>query len=221
MVGWILVAVGVLSLPVDLSESNQLLTQINGVWIAQPPIIETFAVVLAVLSILAAGGGTFLIGFARGERDREEDLRLDPLTYAPFRHPWRRILPWCGVIVALMVLPTLLFLPVGHSFQASLGIGDCAVPETGSVFDVNLPSGAILTYYWTSSDGQPVTEVWAPVGPAVVSSASASYAFYNSTYGYSGLQSDGTTLGFWACDNSVSAEGNTVNLVGVYYTNIL
>lgn len=214
--GWLLVFIGVVSAFVDLGESELFISWINATWLPEPPLVVTYSFALLIVSAADAGGGVLLIGFARGERDREEELLLDPLRYAPFRHRWRKSIPWCALVVLVLVLPSLWIMPIEHSFQDEFAVSECFV---GAPHDVNLPSGAVLTYQWSSSNGQPIGEVYAPSGPRA--NYPTSDVFYNSSFGYSVVQSDGTPIQFWACDFTLGGPvNNTVDLVGIYFTSI-
>jgi len=220
--GWILLPLGVLSLIVALGVSYQFVASIQLTWLPLPPLALTYAAALAATSTVVAGAGVLLIGLGRSERRREEDLELDPLDNPPFRHPWTRVLPWFAFVVGVMVLLSLVILPVPHSFHAVLAVGVCVPGQTGSVRTVDLPAGAVLTFQWTSSDGRPVGEVWAPSGPDATSMRMVSDAFFNSTWGYSIATANGTALSYWACDfGSVPSDDQTVILSGVYYTTVL
>jgi hypothetical protein len=218
--GWILVGIGGLAGLAALIEAGLFDGRIRTTWFSGPPLALTYALVLFVSSVAVVGAGVLLIGFGRMERDREEKLLLDPLSYPPFRRPWRRVLPWVAVAVIVMVLPGLWIIPVEHSFEDQFEVTDCAPGGTGVVHNVDLPSGAMLDYRWSSSDGQPIAEVWAPGGPSVSSVWIITDAFFNSTSGYSTVQSHGSPIPFWACDFGSSPgtlANRTVELSGTYY----
>jgi len=172
-----------------------------------------------------AGGGVLLIGFARGERDREEDLRLEPFRYSPFRHPWKRVLPWLVVVIAALVIPSLWIAPIPHAFSYEFPVSNCTSGSPGTTFTATIPSGAVLAYHWSSSNGQPVGEVWAPDGAQVTADSSnwgLTSAFFNSSYGNSALVGNGSAISFWACDFPPSpARNQIIELSGTYYATVL
>jgi len=222
--GFVLVGLGAVSDFVALGEADRFISTVQSTWLPEPPLFTTYSFALVAFSVIVAGGGVLLIGFARGERDREEALRLDPLTYPPVRHPWRKGLPWFVFIVVVLVLPCLWVVPVAHSYSTEFSVSNCAPGANISVDNVDLPSGAIFVYQWTSSDGRPIGEVWAPSGPPIGSTWAIPDEFINSTYGYSIVQSKGTAIAFWACDSTLSpgaSTNQTVILTGTYYAEIL
>jgi hypothetical protein len=220
--GWILVVAGTISVLFAISEAGQLISILQSTWVPLPglDILEEF--VLVVISIAAAGGGVLLIRLGRHERDREEDSRLDPLDSLPARHRWRRVAPWFAALVGALVVGSLLTLPVAHSFDLEFAVSDCVPGASGTVHGVDLPAGAILTYSWRSSDGSPIGEVWAPTGPRVGSDWNSSDAFFDSSSGYSLLQSNGSSIPFWACNFPYDdAAQSSVIITGTYYLAIL
>lgn len=220
--GWALVAVGLVSVFFALGETYSLISQIESTWAPLPAADLADELILVVFSIVAACGGVLLIGLGRQERHQEEEFRLDPLNYPPWRHPWRKVLPVMAILAALLVIPSLLILPVGHSFSLDFEVSDCVPGSIGSIHNVNLPIGAILTYTWRSSNGLPIGEVWAPTGPRIGSDWNATDAFYNSSSGYSLLQSNGSSIPFWACNFPYNVQGApSVILTGTYFVAIL
>lgn len=216
--GWVLVVIGSTSVLFALGEASSLIAQIQSTWVPLPSADLSDELVLTVVSIVAACGGVLLIGLGRQERHREEEFRLDPLDYAPWRHPLRKVIPEVAILAAVLIVPGLFILPVAHSFSFDFEVTDCAPGATGSVHDVNLPAGAILAYSWHSSAGEPIGEVWAPTGPRIGSNWAPTYAFYNSSSGYSVLQSNGTSIPFWACNFPYNgASASSVTLSGTYY----
>jgi len=220
--GYILVALGMISVVVACREGSQFLAEISSTWVPGPAIGPTYAAALDAFGTLIAGGGVLLVGFARGERDREEALRLDPLLYAPHRHPTRRVVPVLLVVLICLILPALFLIPVSNSFSLELAVGTCNPSSGIPVQNVSLPSGAMLAFEWRSSDGHPVGEVWAPSGPPVGEALQIGALFYNSSYGYSFVKSTGDPIQFFACDfSSVSGAPRTVLVTGTFYTTVL
>lgn len=217
LVGWILVATGLISAVAALGEGGQFYSWVNATWLPEPSLAVTLSWTLLAVAVADAGGGILLIGLARPERDREEMLLLDPLKYAPYRHPWRRVIPWCALVVAVLVIPSLWAIPVEHSFHDDFAVAACFA---GASTYVELPNGAVFTYEWSSENGQPIGEVYAPGGPRA--DYPTSDLFLNSSFGYSVIQSNGTPIQIWACDFSSSSPVNdTVDVVGIYYAPIL
>jgi hypothetical protein len=91
------------------------------------------------------------------------------LNYGPFRHPWRRVLPLCAIVVGVLVVASLLILPVAHSFSYEFAVTDCSAGSTGVVHYVSLPSGVTFAYRWASSDGSPIKR---PLNPTALCSRS-------------------------------------------------
>ena len=222
--GWVLIVLGIITAFAALDQGSTSLNTTESTWIPESPWVPVLAFALTGLAALALGGGIFLALFARSERDREDDLRLDPLRYSPVRHPARRALPW-AVVAMVVVLPSFWAVPLAHPFRAELPVEACTpyfVSQTG--IQVSLPSGAVLVYAWSSSDGDPVSVVWAPSGPPV-SPVSGEFgdAFLNSSSGYSLVQSNGTGIPFWACEMTSSGAGGnrSIVLTGTYYLPLL
>lgn len=220
--GWFLVFWGSVFAFAAFGASFLFISNIQATWLPGPPLAVTYDFALLGVSAAIAGGGVLLIGFGRQERDREEKFLLDPLSYPPFRHPWRRVLPWLALVVLVLVLPSLWILPVAHSFQTEFPVSYCTPGNGGAVHNVDLPSGAILTYQWSSWNGRPVGEVWAPSGPRLNATQSVSDAFFNSTYGWSAVQSNGSAIPFWACDFvGTPTPPPMIVISGTYYVAIL
>lgn len=220
--GWALLATGLVSVFFALGETYSLISQIGSTWAPLPPSDLADELTLVVISIVAACGGVLLIGLGRQERHQEEEFRLDPLNYPPWRHPWRKVIPGMVILAALLVIPSLLILPVAHAFSLDFRVSDCGPGTIGVVHEVSLPAGAILTYSWRSSDGTPIGEVWAPPGPRIGSNWTTTDAFYNSSAGYSLLQSNGSPIAFWACNFPYNPPStSSVIFTGTYYVPLL
>ncbi len=221
--GFVLVGVGAASGFVAYSVAGQFLSTVQSSWLPGPLIVLDYALALFVLSVAAAGGGVLLIGYSRGERDREEALRLDPLEYSPIHHPWRKVLPWFVLVVVVLVLPGLAIVPIAHSYTTEFTVSNCSAGPYISVDNLNLPYGAVFVFQWSSSNGRPISEVYAPSGPPVGSTYVYPNVFQNSTWGYSVVQNHGTSIPFWACDDSSSLgpTNQTVILTGTYYAEVL
>ncbi|MGD0588365.1 MAG: hypothetical protein ABSA63_06180 [Thermoplasmata archaeon] len=221
--GFVLVGLGAASTFVALGVAGEFESRIESTWLPGSPLVALYALALLICAVAVAGIGALLIGYARGERDREEALLLDPLSYPPVRHPWRRVLPWFALVVAVLVIPGLAVVPYSHSYSTELVVSLCSAGPYISVEYLNLPSGAVLSFQWASSDGRPVSEVYAPSGPPVGSTYALPNLFFNSTWGYSVVQSHGNPIPFWACDisSSLGPTNRTVTLTGTYYAEIL
>ncbi len=224
--GWVLVLLGVVGSFESWTAAAGLIATIQANSLPIPPAVSTADLLLAFVCPGFAAGGILLLGFAGPERNREEELILDPLKYEPFRHPWRKALPWFAVVLVLLPLPGMWLVPIAHSVQGSFAVTDCSPGETGLIHYVSVPAGAYFAYQWSSSDGRPIDEVSAPSGAQVSSSWSSNSIhaneFFNSSYGYSAIQGNGSAIPFWACDFvSAGPSNQSVEFSGSYYTSIL
>lgn len=179
---------------------------------------------LVVVAVLAGSFGSFLVGFARPERDREEETLLDPLRYAPFHRPWKRT----GVLVLVSVLPVLLAalftLPVSHSVSLSFDLPGCGSPLGGPLATVTVPAGALFVFSWRSADGEPAAQVWAPSGPFGTGFSTSVAKFTDSSFGYSAVTGNGSALSFSGCGLkalNASAGPLQILVVGAYYAQVL
>jgi hypothetical protein len=127
------------------------------------------------------------------------------------------------LVVAVLVLPSLWVVPYSQSYSTEFTVSSCSAGPAIPVDNVNLPSGAVFAFQWESSNGQPISEVYAPSGPPVGSTSVYPNLFLNSTWGYSLVQSHGDPIRFWACDSTSSAgpTNQSVILSGTYYAALL
>jgi len=193
---------------------------VSGLAIPSEGIVDAY--VLVALAVVASCLGSFLVGFARPERDREEETLLDPLRYAPFHRPWKRTI----FLVVLSVLPVLLAalftLPVSHPVSMSFDLrGGCGLPPTGPLGTVVVPAGALFVYSWRTSDGEPATMIQAPSGPFVTGFSIYDNTFMDSSFGYSAITGTGGSLSFSGCGLNASGAPLRIIVEGTYYTQIL
>lgn len=215
-VGWILVFVGIAGGAVAVSEFAWFNQWVTSTQLSLPEYALPEDWVLLLFSAVSAGVGVMLIGFAADERRREEQLRVDPLDYPPFRRPsWQKVIPVAVALAVFVALPGFYTIPQGQSVQEASSVGPC--PVTVSSFTLHIPSGAIFTYEWRSSDGATISDVYAPNGPTIAAGTSSSGMFYNSSFGYASVQSNGTPIQIWACDNGPGPAGLQIDLTGNYY----
>jgi hypothetical protein len=220
--GWLLIGLGVLTSLLTLGSSAQVVGRVPATWLPLPSSVLPDAILLDAMSIAVAGTGVLLIGFARPERIWEEELERDPTEYRPLRRRWPRALAGFALVVGILLVLSLVILPVPRPFQAVLPVGACAPGQEGPTQSVRLPAGTVLAFHWTSSDGQPVGEVWAPSGPPVTTIRNVSDAFFNSSAGYSVAVGNGTAIPFWACDfGPAPPDGRTVIVSGTVYGALL
>lgn len=215
-VGYIIILAGVIGGVIALEESYWFSAWLGNTQQSLPQytVIEDWMFLL--FSAVSVGVGIMLAGFAADERRREEGGQLDPMDYPPFRRPsWQKAVPAAVVLSCLIALPGIYFLPTAGSFQGQVPVGSCAVGV--ATYSFNLPSGATLAYEWHSSNGAPITEVYAPDGPTVTSNSTSSDIFENSSFGYASFQSNGTPIQIWACDSGATPAGLQINLTGNYY----
>ncbi|HYB78906.1 MAG TPA: hypothetical protein VEG66_03985 [Thermoplasmata archaeon] len=214
--GWILVFLGVLGGSVAVVESNWFMAWVTSTQLSLPQYAVLQEWTLLFFSAITAGVGVMLIGFAVDERRREEKLDLDPLDYPPFRRPtWQKMVPVAVALAIVVAVPGFYTIPVSQSFQEGFPVVECSA--TFVPFLVSLPAGAILTYEWHSSDGAPVAEMYAPNVPANGVQGISPELFYDSSFGYGSVRSNGTPFGFWACDPGAIAAGLQIDLTGAYY----
>ena len=214
--GWVLVFLGVLGASVAVVESNWFDAWVTSTQLSLPQYAIIQEWTLLIFSAAAEGIGVMLIGFAVDERRREEKLDLNPLHYPPFRRPtWQKAVPVAVVLAFALVLPGFYIIPASQTFQDQFPVDACSA--TFAPVLVEIPAGAILTYEWRSSNGAPVTEMYAPNGPAIGAQNSSFELFYNSSFGYASVRSNGA-VGFWACDNGSSDPGLQIDLTGAYYS---
>jgi hypothetical protein len=224
---FLLIGVALVTEFAGVDETNLLFASVADTWVPLSPLATPLSVAVFAFAAVCAGIGVGLLGISRAERVREDQLRLDPLSRPPVRHPLRRWIAAAGVVSVLLLLPVLWTAPVAHSFREEVPVGSCQWPPIRVPSDavwVDLPAGAILAYQWSSADGQPVGEVAAPTGPPVSSVVVVGDLFTNSSSGYSSLESNGSAVPFWACDfssSSVSGANRTVLLSGTYYLTVL
>jgi len=205
-----------------LTEAGHYLGFVQTTWVPGPALYPTLSFVALGVAAGLGGGGLLLLGLSRPERDREEDLRLDPLLFAPVRSRWKRYLPGAIVAVVVLVLPGLWVVPVAHPFSAVVPVGDCSGPTPVTEVHVSIPTGAVLAYQWSSTDGSVVGEVWAPSGPPVGSALQVGDLFLNSSWGYSAVDGNGTPITLWACDFGTPSGGTpSVRFTGTYYLSLL
>lgn len=215
-IGWVLVFVGVLGGAVAAAEASWFDSWVTSTGLSLPENAVLLEWTLLLFSAVTAGVGVMLVGFAIDERRREEKLELEPLNFPPFRRPtWQKAVPVAVVVAIAVVVPGLYVIPASQTFQGQFAVDDCS--SAMAFFPVNLPSGAILTYEWRSSDGAPVTEVYAPSGFSTQAEGPSFEVFYNSSFGYGSVQSNGTSIVFWACNVGSSVPGLQIDITGNYY----
>jgi hypothetical protein len=193
-------------------------------WNPMPAPAVFYVYTLSALAILLGALGVLLIGLARPERDQEEENLLDPTRYPPWRFPWKSTVPLLALVVGFLLFATLSSVPVAHAFTATIPVGVCGENPSNYTIGVTLPSGALLTYTWRTSNGFPVSEMAAPTGPNVTSFWSAPEEYVNSSGGSGFINSGGYTVGFLACDfasSPTSGLASQVYLTGTYYDTIV
>jgi hypothetical protein len=227
--GMLLVGVGALGAFFGVTAlSNQLWLQVslNGV----PMSSVVLNLVYLLLAVCATSGalGAFTVVWARPERDRAEEARLDPLRYPPFRRPWRWGVPIAVAVGVLLAVLMGFSAPVAHPLAATLPVGQCSgsPPPSGSAGTTSwdIPNGATFTLHWYSSTGQVVSMVSLPGAPYVLGLTSPSSVTSNSSQGWVGGDASGASVELWACDDPgllADAPSLTVTVSGTYYTTLV
>lgn len=225
IVAWVLIGIGVIGFLMTIQFSSSAIATSLLLGIPAPSLISDLSPVFVAVWAGLVGGAILLLGFSGAERDREEQNWLDPLRYVPFHRPWRRVIPWSVLVITGMVIFGLFAVPVPQSFHLQFPVSSCTSGGSGIPSVLKYPAGTILAYHWSSSNGQPVGEVWAPSGAQISSNYSnwsSTLGFFNSSYGNSVWQSNGTALTFWACDFSATTPRNeSIDVSGTLYRWVL
>jgi hypothetical protein len=226
LAGLLFVAAGVLA--VILGVVGQSYHFVNQVWstgVPMAPLALILIYSLLALSLISVALGVMMVAFARAERDRSEELLLDPLRYPPFRRGWMRGIPVAVVAVVLLFLLSALATPTVHQISATLQVGVCSgvPPAAGTAGTAiwTIPKGATFALHWYATDGRPISAVSLPGLPYVSSIIGPSSLTTNSSQGWAGGDSNGSAFELWACDSpALSAGEGSQQLVvsGSYYT---
>jgi hypothetical protein len=229
LAGLLLVAAGVLAVFLGVvGQSFHLVDQVWSTGVPMAPIALILVYALLTLSLISVALGVMLVAFARAERDRSEELLLDPLRYAPFRRPWMRGIPIAVVMVVALFVLSALAMPSVHQISATLQAGACSgtPPAVGTPGTVvwTIPKGATFALHWYTTDGRPISVVSLPGLPYVSSIIGPSSLTTNSSQGWVGGASNGSAFELWACDlpGAFQGEGSHQLVVaGTYYTVLL
>jgi hypothetical protein len=227
--GLLLVAEGVLGTFLGvIGLSYQLVDQVwsTGLPIAPTAVVLVYA--LLAFSLVSVALGVMMVAFARAERDRSEELLLDPLRYSPFHRRWLRGVPVAAVVVLVLLVFAGFSTPTSHSVAATLLVGACSgePPVTGAPGTTSwtIPKGATFALHWYATNGRPISVVSLPGLPYVSSIGSPGSLTTNSSQGWVGGDSNGTSVELWACDNPGLLTGGAspqVVVTGTYYTPLL